>query len=453
MRGAFDYVYYNTPSWAQSFLVSVYGCDLYRKRYIGIYKKIKQEILEFKEASKDKIDAMQQERLHALIQYCYRNIPYYQNIFSEYALKPQDITSVADLQKLPILDKQVLREHISLFRPINGKRPFIVQKTSGSTGTPLALDVNEYTYKLAMALLVDHEESHGVPFRSRRATFAGRMIQPLNNLTPPFSRFNWAENQKIFSSYHLSSRTFPYYRKELDNFKPLEIIGYPSAISELATHYLEKGIRPQFQAKAIVTNSESLLSWQRDRIESAFQCPIYDYYGTAEYVIFAGQNISGIYKTNPLIGISEIVKESDDAQEGRIIATTLNNYAMPLVRYDVGDTAISIDDKGNSEGVKSIVRFNGRKDDYIFTPDGRKIGRIDHIFKGVYGIREAQVIQNSVTQCTILISTSKKIPNNEKLITENFKSRISEEIAINFEYVERIPRGKNGKFKSVVGIS
>jgi phenylacetate-CoA ligase len=219
----------------------------------------------------------------------------------------------------------------------------MLQHTSGSTGTPLALEVDEYTYKLAMALLVDHEEAHGVPFGAPRATFAGRMVQPANKLTPPFARYNRAENQMLFSSYHLNSDTFKWYANELERFSPWELIGYPSAISDLASYYLNSGTKVRYFPKAVITNSETLLEWQKENIERAFNCRVYDYYGTAEYVLFAGQEAVGQYRLNPVIGITEVLNDDGQpASEGRLIATTLTNRAMPLLRYEIGDSGLAV---------------------------------------------------------------------------------------------------------------
>ena len=99
------------------------------------------------------------------------------------------------------------------------------------------------------------------------------MLKLANDMKPPFSRFNRSENQRLFSSYHINETTFPHYKKELDKFQPQELIGYPSSIYDLAAHYLKSDSKPGFRPKAIITNSETLLLWQRETIESVFGCP------------------------------------------------------------------------------------------------------------------------------------------------------------------------------------
>lgn len=453
MSGLTEKLYFRSPDWLQNLMVSAYGYQLYRRRYTGIFNDIMAEIRAAEAMNADQVEALQAERLHRMIAYCEQNIPYYQKLLSDHGFTAQDFTQTAHIKKLPVLKKGTVKNHPDWFRPKNGHKAWMLQHTSGSTGTPLSLDVDEYTYKLAMALLVRHEENAGVPFRAPRATFAGRMVQPVNQNTPPFSRFNKAENQRLFSSYHLSEKTFPYYRKELDHFNPVEIIGYPSAISLLAKLYESTNIQPDFQLKAVVTNSETLLDWQREAIERTFNCQVYDYYGTAEYVIFASQNSEGIYKTNPLIGLTEVLADDEKTPEnGSVIATTLCNQSMPLIRYEVGDTAQITHDATTPDSSPAIKRFLGRIDDYISTPDGRKIGRLDHIFKGAQGITEAQIVQESKTSCVIKIVVNQPEQFDETTIVNNLKNRVGNKIEVKVDYVDSIPKGKNGKFKAVVGI-
>ena len=444
-------IYYGSPVLLQNILVSAYGYKLYRKRYSGLrYSKLLEKVRECRTWSLAETKAYQSEQLHRMVKHCRASIPYYQQLFANYGLHENNVTETEHITRLPILTKDTLRAYPDLFKQPKIP-PFMLQHTSGSTGTPLTLMVNEETYKLAMALLVGHEELHGVAFGAKRATFAGRMIQPATDMTPPFWRKNRAENQQLFSSYHLNSRTFPWYRLELDRFQPSEIIGYPSAICDLALQYREAGVAPAFRPTVIVTNSETLLDWQRSIIESVFGCPIADYYGTAEYVLFAGQDKDQIYYLNPLIGLTELVEQPDSQNSGRLIATSLTNASMPLLRYDIGDTAACLPSGRSGSLVTRLTEIRGRVDDYITTPDGRRIGRIDHIFKGIRGILEAQVIQDESDHCTIkLVPSSTYVPKSEiTTISENFSARTGGKLRLDIDIVKSIPRGPNGKFKGV----
>ena len=454
MGSAQEAIYNHSPVWLQNLLVSAYGYHLYRKRYTGVFHEIRALLREARSWNQQQVEDWQAERLHHMVRHCRLTVPYYRQLFAEHGLHENDFTSVPDVQKLPILTKATLRENNGAFRSSQGM-PYMVQHTSGSTGTPLALEVDEYTYKLAMALLVDHEENHGVRFGASRATFAGRMVQPADRVRPPFARFNRAENQMLFSSYHLNQKTFPWYAKQLRRFKPQELIGYPSAISDLASYYLQTLTKPEFQPKAVITNSETLLDWQRDRIEKVFNCRVFDYYGTAEYVVFAGQEKNTRYRLNPIIGITELApsQEAPASAEGRLIATTLTNHSMPLLRYEIGDTAIATDRYKSQSVVHELKGINGRLDDYVEMPDGRRIGRLDHVFKGIDALTEAQIVQDAHDHCTIYIVLSE--PASDTILTkiqDNLRARLGDEMATSISQIDSIPRGPNGKFRNVVRV-
>jgi len=442
-------LYHRSPIWMQNLLVSSFGYYLFRRRYSGNYHDILQQVRLSREWNVQEVYTHQSEQLHAMAAYCRHHIPWYQKLFADHGLHENDFTRPEDVRKLPVLDKQTLRKHHQDFRA-PGAKPFMVQHTSGSTGTPLSLAVDARTYRLAMALLVDHEEYHGVPFGARRATFAGRMIQPSERMTPPFWRMNRAENQQFFSSYHLNDQTFPWYRDELERFRPLEIIGYPSAIFDLAMHFRRSGSRPAFSPKIIVTNSETVLPHQRETMESVFGCPVMDYYGTAEYVLFAGQGSDHHYHPSPLPGITELAPNDLDSETRVLTATTLTNRTMPLLRYEIGDTAIPAYPSEPAIGTPVLASISGRKDDYVETSDGRRIGRLDHIFKGVEGIKEAQVVQDRPGSITLRLVEDGLTEINQERLMENCRQRLGEGTAITVERLSQIPRAANGKFRSVV---
>jgi len=451
MNSRSETLYFSSPVWLQNIMVSAMGYKLYRKRYTGVYHELLELVRESQGWSAERRSEYQSEQLHEIVKHCRLHVPYYQKLFADHGLHENHITSLSDLDKIPILDKQTVQKRAKEFL-VPGVKPYMVQHTSGSTGTPLTIHVNEITYKLAMALLVDHEEYHGISFGARRATFAGRMLKRSNDMTPPFSRFNQAENQKLYSSYHLNKDTFKYYHSDLFSFSPEEIIGYPSAISDLANYYIyfENSNAPT--PRAIITNSETLLEWQRVAIEKVFGCNIYDYYGTAEYVLFAAQRNTNTYTVNPLIGIVQSQHIEGSLEINNLVATTLTNTTMPLLRYrlgDLGSASTFLNEDCNV--VSTLKRIEGRKDDYIELPDGRRIGRMDHIFKDLRGIKEAQIIQNSENHCTVkIVSQGYDIEVLEKHLKENFNKRTNGLIELDIEYTDHIPRSSNGKFKGVL---
>lgn len=449
-----DTIYRISPVWLQNTLVSLYGWKQYRRRYTGNFSSILAAIEKANAFKSKDTQELQANKLQNIIQHAAENTPFYSNLFAEHGISATEIKTPDDLKRIPVLQKQLVRENPDLFRA-RGSQRYLTQNTSGSTGTPLSLEVDERTYKTAMALVVNHEQSHGVNFGERRATLAGRMLKPIDDNKPPFSRFNKAENQLLVSSYHINENNFRSYESELNAFQPRLLIGYPSAIYDLASEYQAQKTTPGFNPAIIVTNSETLTEWQRETIESVFKCRVFDYYGTAEYLVFASQCIHHGYHIDPTLGILEITTSDGTPvvdRPGNVVATTLCNYAMPLIRYQIGDCATLSStpcDCGNSHPHLSSIE--GRIDDVILTKDNKRIGRIDHIFKGLSGIREAQVIQESLERCHIsVVPADKEEYVDVDALIKNMKARVGSNMHVKVAFTESIPKGANGKFKSVI---
>src|SRR5690606_16808615 len=142
--------------------------------------------------------------------------------------------------------------------------------------------------------------------------------------------------------------------------------------------------------------------FQRAIIKEAFHCPVINTYGMSELVCGASECEKGSMHLWPEAGILEVMEDDQDCviptpKTGRFISTGFLNFDMPLIRYETGDRGSlksgTCDCGRNLPMINEIV---GRMDDVVITPDGRKIGRLDPIFKVDIPIIEAQIIQEKM---------------------------------------------------------
>jgi phenylacetate-CoA ligase len=157
---------------------------------------------------------------------------------------------------------------------------------------------------------------------------------------------------------------------------------------------------------------------------------------------------------NPLLGLVEVIDDGGaPAIEGRLVCTTLANTAMPLVRYEIGDSAARrVDPCPCGCQWPALRAILGREDDVIVTPDGRRIGRMDHIFKGVRGIRECQVVQETTIRVLLRLVADADFSGRDLLLT-NARARLGQGMEVSIETVDRIPRTAGGKFRGVVNLT
>jgi phenylacetate-CoA ligase len=152
------------------------------------------------------------------------------------------------------------------------------------------------------------------------------------------------------------------------------------------------------------------------------------------------------YFIDPKYCIVELEHQFENFYE--IVTTGLLNFGMPLIRYKLGDL-VQVLDRDNPYNFEHI---DGRIDDVIITAEGKRIGRLDPVFKGVEGIDFAQIVQESLNRITVNIVLTEGVHTsfNSETFIENLKSRTSKTMHIEIKYVNEIPRSANGKFKSVI---
>jgi phenylacetate-CoA ligase len=232
--------------------------------------------------------------------------------------------------------------------------------------------------------------------------------------------------------------------------------GYPSSLALVAGWMLDHGVDlGEAAPRAVFTSSESLLEFQRDQILRAVRAPIGDRYGHSEFAASAVTCPAGRYHVDTEFCVVEVEpeEERDDWVRGEIIATGLSNRAMPLLRYRTGDVATLLKRASCPCGrARPILeRIEGRVEDYVVTPDGRRIGRMDHVFKDAFDVKEAQIVQPSIDRLVVRLVPRPGFGEAARAALEReLRARLGDEMVVEFELVDAIPRLANGKFRAVL---
>jgi phenylacetate-CoA ligase len=221
----------------------------------------------------------------------------------------------------PIIDKSTLLQHRTDFLP-GGRVPkyrSTVAATSGTTGTPLDVFRSLGSILWEEAFHLQHWHWAGWSRGQRQAVLRGDIVIPVDRRRPPFWAKDPVGGQLVLSTRHLDRHTAGLFADELRRFGATQLRAYPSAAYELATLVAESGIPVRFNS--VITGSEMLYDFQRQRIESVFKARVFDFYSMAERVAYASQCEHGRMHVNPEYGVLEIVDEegrpTDD--EGTIV--------------------------------------------------------------------------------------------------------------------------------------
>jgi phenylacetate-CoA ligase len=451
-------LYKKSPLFLQTLFLNMKAVELYFERYGRKFWKVFEEFDRNQWLSESEIDAYQDEKLRALICHAYDSVPYYNEVMRRLKLKPEDVRGKVDLHKLPVLRRSDVKNHSS--KLMSTKYPKWLLRhghTSGTTGSPL-----DFFYDIRTCVVhhvADWRQKYwaGLKFDQPFASLQGRMIVPLEQEGPPFWRKNYINNQLFLSSFHLREKNIPYYLEKLkqDDIKFIE--GYPSTVYILAL-YLEKH-QLKFPLHAVLTSSETLFDYQRETIEDAFACRVFDFYGMAERVVFATEctTHSG-HHLNSDYGITEFLDSRDEpvtnGRLGKIVATSLYNYAMPFIRYETNDSCAVKTEKCPCGRAFLLMEDVATKNESIISlPDGRLISPsvLTHPFKPMKNVIESQIVQETIDQLNIkIVRTEKYSKDDERQLCSAFKERLGVQMKIDTEYVDSIPRTGNGKLKWVV---
>lgn len=450
-------LYWSSPVAIQNLLVSAYGLLLYWRRLSG--RRHRQEMSRIREVERyslEQIRAWQSSELRKLVRSAYHGTDHYRQRWVAGRIDPERITALSDLERLPILEKQEVRENASLLvnRDLPGSQ--IVINTSGTTGMPLRVICDREALQRNYAHFYRFRERIGIARKARCATFAGRTIVAPDRKKPPFWRYNAVTNSTLFSSYHLSEGNIPAYIDKLRRLQPELIDSYPSAVFLLARRLLatrDKSIRPG----AIITSSETLLDGQRMDIEQAFGCRVHDQYGSAEMAAFIAQCELGTYHVWPTYGIAEVLvgdRPARPGEAGELVCTGFINNRMPFIRYRTGDWAVQGDGRcACGLSYPTIVSIEGRMDDIIVTPDGRQVGRLDPVFKGIPErvINEAQIAQVARDRVVMRYVPGEAFDAGAlDTVQAELEGRLGPLVRVEMKRVGHIPRTSSGKFRAVV---
>lgn len=454
-------VYDRLPASIQNMMVSGYGWWLDRQRYSGRFPEYQKLLEESQWWSPGEYKTWQNVRLNSLIQHVYKYVPYYQKRFTEYGLRPNDIQSQEDLHKLPVLTRlDVINNFEELVASNIARHSLRLGHTSGTTGSPLEVLHDSSTTQLTYAMLDRQYRWAGVTFGKggdRIAVLRGNVIVPLERREPPFWRYNHYHNQLLLSAFHMSTSNLPRYIEEIKRYQTVALDGYPSTLYLLARYLMS--VDQRLPVSAVISASETLYDFQRETIEEAFQCKVFDYLAAAERVIFSaecdkheGHHLCQEY------GITEFLNTDNEpvacGQPGKMVCTGLHNYGMPLIRYVTNDvSSMKTSTCSCGRGLPLMEDVTTKAEDILALADGRMISPsvLTHPFKPMHTVEASQIIQEEYDSIEIRVvpGIGYSDKDTQHLLSE-FKKRLGEEVKVRVTKVNELERTKSGKFKWVV---
>lgn len=390
----------------------------------------------------ERITAYQEAKLQKMIAHCWQSVPFYREKWQNRIEDPRDIRKLSDLAHLPTLTKDEVRRHQTQMVTNDQTVKMTDARTGGSTGQPIIFKMTPYDEELAWAqmytgwswagyrigdpFLVIGGESVGVGLSDNR-TWKDRVMNRWASSGSNITRARVAAlvKQPVFSKLRL-------------------IYGYPNAIREFCERLDGLGVRPP-QLQGVVCTAEVMRSEVRRRIAEVLGTNrILDQYGANDGGLHAceGPEQDGLYVSFHR-GVLELLDDEGavinrPGKTGKAVATCLTNFAMPFIRYEVGDQIHWHEAGDSTSGIRwqRIGQVDGRTGDVIFLSSGRSIAMpgLTLVMRWFDGLKHYQFIQTGPDQVTARLELEPGIEANEQTALQFLRERIAPEVTWKIEW-------------------
>ena len=451
-----DTAYINSPIYIQNLFCSIYGALEKNKRFSKEFFAYLDWLNDSQYWSAEEIYAYKVRELKKIYQHAYSTVPFYRDKYKKAGLTINSVQNLEDIQKIPILEKAEIREHWkNMVSSNNPDGKLYPRHTSGSSGMALDFYATKKSTSFQWALWWRLRLQNGINFGDKSLSFIGKIVVPIEQKKPPFWRVNKPLNQHLVNMQHIKEENIHFFVDYINKERFVFFSGYPSIIYSFCSLVENLGLTIAYPPKIVFTGAEKLLENQKRCIERVLQCPVTDHYGFSEGAGNATKCKHGNYHEDFEYGHMEPYQKKSvtaDTFSGEILATGFANYAMPFIRYNVGDTATWSSQKcpcGRNSSV--IANIDGRTEDFIITPEGLTMKIHSYLFKDTKEIQECQIVQYKINEVVFrIIKRPGYSKANEVQLIQKVRQWISKTIAVNFEYVSTIERTEAGKFKAVI---
>jgi phenylacetate-CoA ligase len=456
LRSALRRVYDNSSISVQTKLRMIYGRLPDRLKLGKEFADYTAQLVLNDRLTRAELDVMQLARLRELIEHCWKHVPFYKGLFDRTGFKPGHLETLADLQKIPPLSRQDLRDHFEELRAVNASE-FEPEECSsgGATGQPVKFLLDRKAIALEKACVRRHWLRGGYKDGQRTANLRGLRLafKPGEH-----SVIDKGEKCLYLSSYDLTPETVASYAKAFNEFRPELFNSYASSAALLANLTEHNGLKIH-SPQTIVCASETLYPHQREVIESVFQSRVWDWYGLTELVGNASEcELHNGYHISMEQGYFEVLDDSGRAvapgEVGEIVATGLHNFSMPLIRYRTGDLGEFTDELcpcgRTSKMIKSI---QGRVFEFIETPSGVRLTATslnvhDNTWDNVIQFQYVQKARDTVV--LRVMKADSYTEADERRVLDRMGARFGNEIHLRIEYVSEMPKTARGKTPLIV---
>ncbi len=406
-------------------------------------------------ASRTALLAFQLRRLQQLVRHVYARVPYYRSLFDASGFHPDQFRSLADLPRIPITtrgDIQSLAPEQVCASGYAIDRLRCIQ-TSGSTATPVTIRRTLAEERLLLCHRVRAAGEYGLGLRSRRVQLDYFRPDTLRSLSQvqPYERLG------ILPRLLLDWQT-PKARivEAVERFRADILSGPPSVLSWLAAEFTDED-RRRMNFRLTFTGAETLTPATRRQIERGFGAPVADIYGSHEVVFIAMQRRnSAEYRVCEDAVILEVLRDGRPAapgESGEVVVTALHSFAMPFLRYRLGDE-VTLGDAPCEGGdpCLTIRTILGRTRDRFLLGDGRTLHAyaLGEAIRAHAGVRQFQLVQEAPDAFRLHVVLYERATGIADLIGVTLREALGQGVSLRLAIADQLAPVEGRKFQAFV---
>jgi phenylacetate-CoA ligase len=400
----------------------------------------------------DDISKIQLQRLNKLLGHSKKNVPFYKN------LPITEITKIDDLQLIPFLEKNSLRNDVDRLFSVKKGLLTRLKTTGGSTGAPVTLRKDCIGMAKELAATWRGYRWVGVDVGDKQARFWG---VPKNNREMMRAKLiDWIAHRKRLSAFSFSESDLKSYVEKLNQFRPDYFYGYVSMIREYAEFLERNNIHNHFKPKAIITTAEVLTERDRKLFSKVFGCRVFNEYGCGEVGTIAHECEAGSLHISSENVLVEVINSDgvrvDCGEVGELVITDLINYSTPLIRYRIKDfAAISQKECPCRRSLPILETLHGREYDMLVNSDGKFyhaeffIYIFEDLKKMNIPIDSFQVIQDKSRFIVKVVCKNENFKKICNFVKKDLLEKFDRNLNIEFMNVDSIERETSGKLRVV----
>lgn len=440
----------------------VYGYRLWR---LGTLSKLRR-LRDLQWGTAAEVETLQEQRLGALLRHAHDHVPYYRGVLEDCgAVDPSGRVDLTAFTAIPFLDKDIIRSRgEALYSDDLDQRPWFRNYSGGSTGEPVAFvqeEREDHHWGRAVTLLYDEWSGRRPGDKFALLWGSERDLAGKRSLRASYRRRT--RRILVLNAFEMTPARMTEYVAAINRFRPRQILAYAGSLYQLARHIRDTGSSVH-APDGIMTSAESIYPEQRALIESVFRAPVFDRYGSREAGNMACEcdRHLGLHVSAPTHLIELLRPDGSLAgpgESGEIVVTCFETYAMPLVRYRIGDRATWA--KGPCTCGRAwplLEQVNGRVMDAFAIPDG---GTIDGCYftMGFFGrdwMEKFQVVQESADLLRVFIVLRDPATPRESIAgdlaeyDEHARTVLGPTCRVEYEFVDAITPSPQGKHRYTI---